>query len=183
MTKANLTNESIKWGIIAGLLFSLIQITSWTLGIKKYVSVVGIETFTPYIIIIFLIAGLSIRKRNGGFLSFQEGLKFVFLAYVIVVVIEGINNYILYNILDKDLTAKVIEEGKEKMIKMMQKFGAPQEKIDEAMKSANSERKQTDLKNILLGTGMSLIWYFVKSLLITLVIKKEQKLDETYLSQ
>jgi hypothetical protein len=179
----NLTKESIKYGIIGGLIICLVHIGSWTMGVATYVSVISIESFVPYLIILFLLAGLQIRKQNGGFLSFKEAIKFVFLAYAIVAAIEAINSYILYNILDKDLTGKVLEITREKMVKMMEKFGATPEQLKENMQKVDAEKKETNLRNILLGTGMYLIWYFVKSMIISIIIKKDPKIDESFLSQ
>jgi len=181
--EVNFRNESIKYGVIAGLLLATLHIGAWTMGTSTYVSVIGIESFTPYMIIIFLIAGFHVRKLNGGFLTFKEGMKFVFLAYVIVAIIEAINSYILFTVLDKDLTARVLEITREKTLKMMQNFGASAEQIKEATDKIDAEKKETSFRNIFLGTGMNLIWYFVKSMVIAIILKKEQKLDENFLTQ
>ena len=61
---------------------------------------------------------------------------------------------------------------------MMQKFGASEEQIDDAMKKMDAEAKQTTFKTVFLGLGTSIVWNFVKSLLIALVIRKEEKFAE-----
>lgn len=181
--KVNLTNESIKYGVIAGLILTTLHIGAWTLGTSTYVSVIGIELFVPYMIGLFLFGGFQIRKQNDGLLTFKEAIKFAFLAYAIVALIEALNSYILYNLLDKDLTAKVLEVTREKTLKFMESLGATKEQIAESMQKIDSEKKETGIKNIILGMGMYLIWYFVKAMLISIVIKKEPKLDDNFLSQ
>ncbi len=60
----------------------------------------------------------------------------------------------------------------------MEKFGAAEEDIEKTMASSAESMKQTGLKEILMGTGLGLIWDFVKSLLLTLVIRKEEKFED-----
>jgi len=61
---------------------------------------------------------------------------------------------------------------------MMEKFGASEEDIEKTMASSAESMKKTGLKEILMGTGLGLIWDFVKSLLLTLVIRKEEKFED-----
>jgi len=180
--KANPVSDGLKYGIIGGLIFLLLHIGSWTMGVDTYVTVASIETFTPYLIALLIVGGLQLRKRNGNQLSFQEALKFAFLAYVIMALIEAIGNYVLFNILDHDLTAKVLEITREKTSKMMEKFGATKEDIAKAMEKVDKDKKETSIKNVVLGLGLSLIWYFIKALGISLIIKRDPKPEEQFLA-
>ena len=174
--KPNVINEGVKYGIIGGLIFLLINFGTWGLfSTSTYVTALSISSFVPYVIIILIIVGLKLRKNNGDVLSYQEALKFAFVAYIVVALIEAICNYTLYNLVDHDLTAKVLEITKEKTLKMMEKFGATDSQREDAIKKMDSESKQTNFKTVFLGFGLALIWNFVKSLLIALVIRKEEK--------
>lgn len=177
--KQNVFNEGIKYGVIGGLIFLLINFGAWGIGSTAiFVSVIGISSFVPYVIVMLIIAGLSLRKRNNNVLTFKDALKFVFVAYIVIAITEAIGNYVLFNLLDSELTAKVFEISKEKALKMMEKFGATEEQIDDAMKKMDAEAKQTTFKTIFLGLGTSIVWNFVKSLLIALAIRKEEKFAE-----
>jgi hypothetical protein len=79
--KANLINEGIKYGVICGLTAVLLMYGSWAVDISTFTSVMFTTTFVPYMIAILLIGGFAVRKQNGGYLTFQEGLKFNFLSY------------------------------------------------------------------------------------------------------
>ena len=174
--KVNVINEGVKYGIIGGLLFLLINFGAWGIGsTDTFVSVISISSFIPYLIIILIVAGLRLRKSNDNLLPFKDALKFVFVAYIIIALTEAVGNYVLYNFLDHELTAKVFEISKEKALKMMQKFGASDQQIDDSMKKMDSEARQTTFKTVFLGLGFAIIFNFVKSLLIALVIRKEEK--------
>ena len=177
--KVNVVNEGVKYGIIGGLLFLLINFGAWGIGsTATFVSVIGISSFIPYVIIILIVMGLKLRKANDNLLPFKDALKFAFVAYLIIALTEAVGNYVLYNFLDHDLTAKVFEISREKALKMMQKFGASDQQVEDAMKKMDSESKQTTFKTVFLGLGLAIVWNFVKSLLIALVIRKEEKFAE-----
>ncbi len=170
----NINNEAVKYGIINGLIALLIMYGTWAIDINTFVTAQLWGMWFPYMIIILLIGGFALRKSNGGYLSFKEALKFTFLSYVIAGVIVAVGTYVLYNIIDPELTKRSFEAGVEKMRGMMEKFGTPDDKIDEQIEKSREQAKETGIKNILLGFGLGLIWDFVKSLLISLIIRKEK---------
>lgn len=176
--KANLINEGVKYGVICGLTAVLFMYGSWAIDINTFTNVMFTVNFVPYMIAILLIGGFAVRKQNGGFLTFQEGLKFNFLSYAIAAVIIALATYVLYNIIDETLTEKSAQIGLEKTRAMMEKFGASEEDIEKTMANSAESMKKTGFKEILMGTGLGLIWDFVKSLLLTLVIRKEEKFED-----
>jgi hypothetical protein len=177
--KVNVVKEGSKYGLIGGLLFLLINYGTWGLGsTATFVSVIGISSFIPYMIAILIITGFSLRKANNNVLTFQDALKFAFVAYIIISLTEAVGNYVLYNFLDHNLTAKVFEISKEKALKLMQKFGASDQQVDDAMKKMDADTKETTFKNVILGLGLALVWGFCKSMLVALIIRKEEKFAE-----
>jgi hypothetical protein len=176
--KVNIVNEGVKYGIICGLLAVLIMYGGWAMGLNTFVSISFWTAFIPYMIAIIIYGGLQVRKQNGGFLSYAQSLKFSFLSYVIVAIIVAIATYILYNIIDKELTQKSMQVAMEKTRALMEKFGASEEDIAKAMKRTEEGSNDTGISKILLGTGLGLIWDFCKSLLIALVIRKEEKFSD-----
>ena len=177
--KINVINEGLKWGSICGLVAVLIMYSSWAMGLSTFVSAQFITLFIPYMIVIIIFAGISLKKQNGGILPFAQALKFSFLSYVIVGLIVAIATYILYNILDSDLTQKSTQLGMEKSRAFMEKLGSSEEQIEKAMKAGEEEgAKGTGFGKIFLGTGLFYIWDFCKCLLISLVIRKEEKFED-----
>ncbi|MES2004815.1 MAG: DUF4199 domain-containing protein [Bacteroidota bacterium] len=176
--KVNVVNEGIKYGSICGLIAVLIMYGSWAAGLNTFVSIQFYTAFIPFMIAVIIIGGLQVKKQNGGILPYSQALKFSFLSYVIAALIVAIATYILYNLIDKELTMKSLQVGLEKTRSMMEKFGASEEDIDKALKRAQEDGAQgTGFKKIFLGTGLFLIWDFCKSLLISLVIRKEEKFE------
>lgn len=179
--KPNLVQQGITYGIITGLIFVVVSFGAWSVGdANSFVSITGIANFIPYVFVILIIAGIKLRQQSDNKLSFQEALKFTFCAYVVYALIEAISNYMLFAVIDKDLTARVMEISMQKALKMMEKFGATQQQIDDAIKKIQDEPKVTSFKQVFLGTGVSLIWDFVKSLLLSLIIRREPKMEDQF---
>jgi hypothetical protein len=176
--KANVVNEGYKYGAICGLLAVVLMYGSWAMGLNTFVAFQFYTNFIPYMIIIIIVGGLQVRKQNGGILPYSQALKFSFLCYVVVAVITAIATYILYNVIDKELGPKSMQVAMEKTRAMMEKFGASEDDIAKAMARTEEGSKETTLGRILLGTGLFLIWDFCKSLLISLVIRKEEKFTD-----
>jgi hypothetical protein len=177
--KVNIINEGLKYGSICGLIAVLLMYGSWAMGLNLFVTIQFWTAFVPYMIAIIIVGGLQVKKQNEGLLPYSQALKFSFLAYVIAALFIAIATYILYNLIDKDLTQKSVQAGMEKIRSTMEKFGASEDDIAKAMRGAEEEgAKGTGIGKILLGTGLGLIWDFCKCLLISLIIRKEEKFAE-----
>jgi amino acid transporter len=172
--QVDMVKEGIKIGIINGLFALILMFGSYFMGLDTFVNVQFFASFIPYMIIVLIIYGLQLRKKNGGYLPFRDALKFTFLSYVIASLLIAIGTYILFNLVDKDLTQKVFDLTIEKTRGIMSNMGVSEAEIDTQLSKLEAEKKETGLKNIFLGYGLDLIWNFVKSLLITLVIRREK---------
>lgn len=166
--------EGFKIGIINGIFALILMYGSYYMGMDTFMNQQYISAFLPYMIIVLLIAGFQLRKKNGGYLSMREAIQFTFVSYIIAAVIIAIGTYILFNLIDKDLTEKTFKLGLEKSRALMERMGAPEEEIEKTIGKMGDQKAETGFKNIILGTGVGLIWDFVKSLLISLVIRKEK---------
>lgn len=170
----NFVREGIRIGAINGAFALLLMYGSYFMGIDAFVTAQFLDNFIPYMIIVLLIYGFQLRKRNGGYLSFKEGLQYAFVSYVVVALMLAVGTYILFNLVDKGLTEKTVNATIERMRSFAERMGVSASDIDKDMDKLNESKKETNLKNIVLGTGQALIWHFIKSLLIALVIRREK---------
>jgi len=170
----DIKREGIKVGIINGLIALTLMYGSYYMGMDVFINQQYLNTFLPYMIIVLLITGFQLRKKNGGYLSFKQAMQFTFMSYVIAAILIAIGTYILFNLIDKDLTEKSFVLGLEKTRALMERMGASDEEIERTLERMENEKTETGFKTILLGTGLGLIWDFVKSLLISLIIRKEK---------
>ena len=173
----NRTDNSlaIRFGIISGLLFTLLCFGCWAAGISVFGKFLIWYTWLPVIFVIILIGAFQRRKQLGGYMTFKEGLVFAFLAYVIYEVFYAVATLVLFRLIDPELQQKVLIQIMESTRSFMEKFGASDSQIEDAMKSAqeNSEKSYT-ISQILVGFGLALIYDFVKSLIIALISQRKK---------
>ena len=170
--KINFVREGVKIGIVNGAIAMLLMYGSYYAGLNSFVTTQFVSKFIPYMMVILIVYGFRLRKQNGGYLSFKEGLQYAFMSYVIAAIVVAIGTYILFNIIDKNLTQKSFDLSLEKMKTLFHNMGIKEEDIDK--QTGAKEPQKTDFKNIFLGTGFGLIWDFIVSLLVTLIIRKEK---------
>ena len=168
----NFVREGIKIGFINAAIALLLMFGSYFAGLDAFVTTQFISRFIPYMMIILIVYGLQLRKRNGGYLAFKDALRYSFMSYVIVAILVAIGTYILFNTIDKDLTLKTFDLSLEKMRNTFTSMGMSEEEVEKAM--GGREAQRTDLKTIFLGTGMGLIWDFVLSLIVSIIIRREK---------
>jgi hypothetical protein len=164
----NFIREGVKIGLINGTIALLLMYGGYFAGLDTFVTVQFISKFIPYMIVILIVYGLQLRKRNGGYLAFKEGLQYSFMSYVIVALLVAIGTYILFNLVDKNLTEKSFDFS----IKQLNKMGMKEEEIERAI--GKREDQNTGGARIFLGTGFGLIWDFVLSLIVTIIIRREK---------
>jgi membrane-bound ClpP family serine protease len=170
----DLKREGLKYGVLNGLFAMLIMYGSYFVGFDFFVTTQFTAGFIPYMMIILIIVGFQLRRRNGGYLAFKEAIRFAFLSYVVAAVIIAIGTYILYNVVDKNLTQKTFEASLEKTRQMMQRLNAPQAEINSTLEKMQGTSHVTDAKTIFLGLGIGLILDFVKSMIISIIIRREK---------
>ncbi len=176
--KPNITNEAVKYGIISGLLSLVIMYGAWAVSINTFVSVRFISSFIPYVIGILIFGGITLRKANDNLLSYSEALKFAFLGYVIVEIFFAIGSYVLFNFLDTNLSQKTLEIAMEQTQRILENMGASADDIEKGLERTKESGKDMSFKTVFLGAGLYLIWDFILSLLIALIIRREAKFQD-----
>jgi hypothetical protein len=173
----NRTNNTlaIKFGVIAGLLFAALCFGCWAAGMNVFASFLIWYTWLPVIFGLFLIGAFQKRKQLGGYMSFKEALVFAFLAYVIYEVFYAIVTIVLFKIVDPQLQDKVLVTIMDKTRAFMEKVGASETTIDDAMNKAQKSNQETySVKQIFIGFGTSIIYDFAKSIIIAAISQRKK---------
>jgi uncharacterized protein DUF4199 len=162
----------LTYGLICGIAVIAYTIILYVAGVEWYTSPLAYGSLVIGIVIAVL-GGVKQRNIQGGYLSFKEALKTVFLIFIISVVLDTIFSYVLLNIIDVPFREAVMQDAAIKMEKMLVKMGTPQETIDKAMADFDDPKNFTPGK-ILLGVFVRLIGWFIVALIIAGIIKKKK---------
>ncbi len=166
------TNFGLNYGLIAGLVITVITLLQYLGGLDMYLSPIGYVTYLV-IITMAVLAALKVRNKNEGFLEFSQALKVTFTVFAIALLIQTLFTYILLNFIDVSFKEAVSQEVMNKTEEMMKKFGASDSQIDSALESERT-KDQFAITRVLLGYALSCIVAFIFCLLISLIVKKSK---------
>lgn len=165
-----MTNTPWIYGLIGGASIIVFTLILYIGGVSWFMS--GLA-FVHYLILITIavLCGLKERKLYGGFISFGQALKVLFLYFVIAKLMMALFEYALFNFIDIPFRQAISQKAAEGYEKMLSKFGTPQDKIDETVNQLLSGESY-NLRNTFLGYAMGLIGWFLCSLIIAAIIKR-----------
>ncbi len=175
-TKLNTNQFAINNGLIIGALSTVISILIY------YVSP-GLMASTSFGIAMMLIAlglyiffTLDLRKKIGGFWSFREALRLIFLMSFIAGLLGMVINFVFYKFIEPDAFEKISGMVATNLEETFAKLGMDQEAIDqtiekqiEVMKTQFDPGPMDLLKNL----GIAVLLQFVMSLIFAAIFKKE----------
>lgn len=172
----NLNKAAITNGVIIGLISLAIQILAYytapeLLG-KFYFGIIVMIIS----LILYIIFTLDLRNKIGGFWTFKEALKGIFLMAVIAGLITTIINYIFYTLIEPGAFERISGYVSSGLNETYEKLGMNQEQIDkateEALKQMKSQYNPTFM-DLLKTFGIGIIIQFVMSLIFAAIFKKE----------
>lgn len=176
-TTENLNQASINNGLIIGTLAAIINI------IVYYVSPSSMGSTSFGIIMMVVSLGLYIfftldlRKKIGGFWSFREALKGIFLMSFIAGLLGIVVNFVFYKFIEPGAYEKISGYVVENLSKTYEKLGMDQDTIDQTIdKVLESMKSQFNpsLMDLLKTFGIAVLVQFIMSLIFAAIFKKEQ---------
>lgn len=174
-------NLGVLYGLINAGVAIVFTVILYLGGAEMFVSPVAyIGMVLP--IAVCIIGGIQIRKQHGGYLEFSEALKATFLILVLGSLIATVFQYILFNYIDVSFREALAQVTAEQAEKLMRRFGAPEEKIDEAVEETLSKNNYT-IGRLLMGFVFGCIWWFIVALIVSAIIKRKRPPFENTFNQ
>ena len=113
------------------------------------------------------------------FFTFKSAFLTTFFTFVVAGLLGTVFNLLLYNVIDTGLSETLTDASIEQAESMMERFGMPEDQMDEALEKARADA--TDRFSIggqLMGFVYGLIFYAVISLIVGAIIKKKNPEEE-----
>jgi len=172
----NLNKAASTNGVIIGILSTVIGVVTYyvfpsLLGSMSF----GIGTLVVSLLI-YVFFTLDLRKKIGGFWTFKEALKGIFLMSFIAGLIYSLANVVFYKFIEPGAFEKIAGFMESGMSKTFENMGMEQEKIDEAVaKQIEGIKAQYDptFAQFFKNLGIAVIIQFVMSLIFAAIFKKE----------
>jgi hypothetical protein len=164
--------NAINFGVISGVIGIVVTTLMYLIDLKLFVNMwIGFGMLAIWIIIGCILLSKS-KRENNGVMTFKEGFTTYFLSAVIGIVISTIFNIILFNYIDTGARDTVTEHLLDMQIGMMEKFGAKQADINEAITKIK-ESSQFSVKGQLFGIFQSMIGAIIFGLILSAIFKSK----------
>lgn len=172
----NLNKAAVNNGLIIGILSVVIGIVTYYM----FPSLLGSMSFGIGILIVSLVIyiffTIDLRKKIGGYWSFREALKGIFLMAFVAGILYSVVNYAFFTFVEPGGFEKISGHVESNMSKTFESMGMEQDQIDEAvskqvegLKATYAPTPMDFLKNL----GIGVLVEFIMSLIFAAIFKKE----------
>jgi len=168
--------NAINFGIISALLGIIVTTIMYVVDLKLFVNMwIGFGLLVVWFIIGCLLLSKS-KKENQGLMNFKQGFTTYLLSALIGILLSTAFNIILFNYIDTEARETITEHFVEMQVKMLEKFGASQVEINEAIGKAK-ESSQFTVKGQLFGIFQSLLGSIIFGLILAAIFKTKARQD------
>lgn len=177
--QTSLQSHALKWGLIIGIINIIIGLLIYMIDVTMMVgfTYLGISLLVNISLIIY--AGFEWRKANGGFLTFKSAFLATFFTFVVSTILGTIFNFLLFNVIDTELSETLTDAAVEQAEGIMERFNMPEDQMDEALEKtrADTEGRFTaggQIKGMFIGLIVSAFL----AAIVGLIIKKKNPEEE-----
>ena len=168
-----LRKNSVNYGVLLGVFMILATAIIYAVDLDLFTNAVyGVVNFI--IIAAFgVLSAIKSKKSLGGFMTFKQAFTAFFITILIGLTISTLFSILLFNFIDPDAKAVIMENVIKSTAEMMEKFGTPAseiEKIAEEMEKTDSFGPMGQLQ----GFVMNLIIYSIVGLIAALIVKRDR---------
>jgi hypothetical protein len=185
--KTKIYEEIIKYGLVLGLVFFVFGIILLYLisGSESFmVSIIAypiiFQLIIPIVAVIFLC--ISLRKQIGGYWTFRQALKSIFIMFIVGWLLSFGLNLGYTKLVDRNIITNMQSQIKNNSEVFMKKQGIGEEQLDAEMEKLDEQfAKQQELsastlfKNITIAIPV----IFVIALIFAAIFKRERPISLT----
>jgi len=173
--------HAVKFGGIVGMVSAILTILLYVIDPALMVNMwLGLSLLAIFLGLV-IYGGISYRKEIGGYIEFGPAYIHGFVVLVIMGIIGLAINLLLHNVIDTSLKDTLTEVSLEQTGNMMEKFGAPQDAIDEALEEQRGKAEdQFSNMGLLKGFFIGIIAYAVIALITGLIVRRREKVSDVY---
>ncbi|GJM29981.1 MAG: hypothetical protein DHS20C17_26160 [Cyclobacteriaceae bacterium] len=174
ISNQELVSPAAKSGLTLGLIGIIITLLIYFINAKLLANIwvgVAILIISLSLVVYF---GITFRKQVGGYLSFKQAFIYSLVLLLVAGLVGQTFNYLLFNVIDSDLTELVTNAALENTEAMMEKFNVPDEEIDKALEKTEAQMaNQYKLGGVMKAYMYSIIIYAIISLITGAIIKRK----------
>jgi len=124
-------------------------------------------------VVFCVLACITAKKSNDGFLEFKESLKICFGILVLTAFASSLVSFVLFNYIDVAFADSLKQFTIEKTQEMMEKFKVPAEEVDKAIKTI-VDKNIFAFGEIAKSFAIGCIFNFIVAAIIAAIMKKKR---------
>ncbi|MGJ1448544.1 DUF4199 domain-containing protein [Sphingobacterium spiritivorum] len=173
--------QSITYGLYLGVIALVLGIVTMYISKSTTSLMVLFGVSAALNLVIFLVVAvlfsISIRKSIGGYWSFSEALKKIFIMLAVAALLSSLGSFAFTKFVEPTIQEEVINNTSNLTIEMLEKSGAGDEQIDETIAKLDEQKAEISKMSFwqfFKGIGITMIFYFVLALILAAILKKEK---------
>lgn len=168
-------NHAAKWGAIYGGVSIILSMLLYVIDFTLFAGFTFLILTTIIGLGFVIYGGINYRDEVGGYLPFGKAFVHGFIMFAVAAAISTVFSIVLFTVIDPDLPQNLTEAIISNTEAMMEKFGAPQDSIDQTIEKMREDQpKNFAPVGLIKSYFFGLIWYAILSLITGLVVKKNQ---------
>lgn len=180
MTNKNQSNVpislSIKWGIIIAIINILLYTTlNKFLMNSENMTLYYVAIGSTFVLTIVLLSFLARQQRSalGGFISFKQCFRTLFIAILIICVTSFLYQQIYLKFIDPSF----LDRMKEATLAFTEKMGAGQEQLDDVAEKMDKQIAESNsVSRQLLSVVWTVVFYSIIGFVISAIVRKNKPL-------
>lgn len=173
----NLNQAAIKRGLYIALISIVLTVVMYYVAPQMLTATSFGFAIMAVMLIIYIFFTIDLRKEIGGFWTFRQALKGIFLMAVVAGLVSAVFNLIFFKFIEPGAYDKLSGFASENLTKTLEAFGTPEDQID-AQVEAGLERIKSQynptVSSFFMQLGIAIIIEFVMSLIFAAIFKKER---------
>ncbi|MEE2771612.1 MAG: DUF4199 domain-containing protein [Bacteroidota bacterium] len=167
---------SVAYGIYLGVALILITVLAYAFDLALFT-----KWWFGILIILFTVimggfAASKAKKASTELFTFKKAFGSYFLTIFIGTFIGLLFSFLLFNVVDPAASETLTELTMESTRAMMERFGAPEDQINEALRNMQ-DNNQFSLVNQLKGYAFQLVLYALLGLIVSLIVREKEQVN------
>lgn len=178
MEKSSVFKDSIKYGIILGMIsiiisvlvyiFDLVTISIWSGAL------VGLLNIVIYFIVMLILLKNYRDKVLHGFMNYGKGILFATITAVYASLIIAVYTFLFNEVIDPDYQKNIMEKITEMTVDNLYQAGLPDDQIEKIIDDMQSREIPSSTKSALLSIPGNIILVLIVSLIAAAFAKKKK---------
>ncbi|MEQ9290537.1 MAG: DUF4199 domain-containing protein [Cyclobacteriaceae bacterium] len=174
--KKDRNSEALKSGLTLGLLSIIILALSYIIDVTLLGSwKLGVVSSVLSLAFVIYMGRKFRNEESDGYMGFKPAFLYSFVAFFVSSIVSAAFLILLYEVIDTEAPKILADQAIENTEKMMRSFGAPEEKIEEALDQLELEmEKNFSAQGIAKNSWVYFFTSALLSLITGLVIRKSK---------